>query len=176
MLKRYLAATMGVFMVFGLATMAEARQYHGHSHKAHSHKGSGVSRSCLTAAAQNLLSRIEANFGPVQIVSTCRPGARIAGTRKVSRHASGNAIDFNAGNRKGAILRWLMTNHHSGGTMTYARMGHIHVDIGPRFVKLNSGGRRYASKRYSRSRKVAMHSTHAKRSWNVTRSARAYQN
>lgn len=103
----------------------------------------GVSRGCLTPSARALLGRIEAQFGSVQIISTCRPGARIAGTGKISRHASGNAVDFNApGGRKAAIVRWLIANHKSGGTMTYAGMNHIHVDIGYRFVSLNSGGRR----------------------------------
>jgi hypothetical protein len=108
----------------------------------------GVSRGCLTPAARALLGRIESQFGGVQIVSTCRPGARIAGTGRISRHASGNAVDFNAGPRKAAIVRWLIANHRSGGTMTYAGMTHVHVDIGPRFVALNSGGRarRYAGR------------------------------
>lgn len=103
----------------------------------------GTSRTCLTSAARSLLSRIESQFGGVQVISTCRPGARIAGTGKISRHASGNAVDFNAGGRKAAIVRWLIANHKSGGTMTYAGMNHIHVDIGYHFVSLNSGGRRY---------------------------------
>ena len=106
----------------------------------------GVSRGCLTPAARALLGRIESQFGGVQIVSTCRPGARIAGTGRISRHASGNAVDFNAGPRKAAIVSWLIANHRSGGTMTYAGMSHVHVDIGPRFVSLNSGGRRYAGR------------------------------
>jgi uncharacterized protein YcbK (DUF882 family) len=101
-----------------------------------------TSRSCLTSEARGLLARIESNFGPVQIVSTCRPGAVIAGSGKPSKHRYGQAIDFNAGGRKGAIVNWLIRNHHSGGTMTYAGMNHIHVDIGSRFVKLNHGGRR----------------------------------
>lgn len=96
----------------------------------------GASRSCLTGAARALLGRIEAQFGTMQIISTCRPGARIAGTGRISRHASGNAIDFNAGSRKGAVVRWLIANHKSGGTMTYRGMSHVHVDIGPRFVSL----------------------------------------
>lgn len=104
-------------------------------------RGGGASRACLTRPARALLARIEGRFGPVQVISTCRPGARVAGTGRISRHASGNAIDFNAGPRKGAIVRWLIANHHSGGTMTYARMSHIHVDIGPRFVALNAGAR-----------------------------------
>jgi uncharacterized protein YcbK (DUF882 family) len=104
---------------------------------------SGTSRSCLTSSARALLGRIESQFGAVQIISTCRPGARIAGTGRISRHASGNAVDFNAGGRKAAIVRWLIANHKSGGTMTYAGMNHIHVDIGYHFVSLGSGGRRY---------------------------------
>jgi uncharacterized protein YcbK (DUF882 family) len=106
---------------------------------------SWTSRSCLTSAARNLLQRIESQFGTVRIVSTCRRGATIRGTGKPSRHASGNAIDFNAGSRKGAILRWLIANHRSGGTMTYSGMDHIHVDIGYHFVSI-AGGRSYRSK------------------------------
>jgi hypothetical protein len=102
----------------------------------------GTARTCLRPAARDLLSRIEAQFGPVGIISTCRPGAVIAGTGRPSRHASGNAIDFNApSGRKGEVVRWLIANHHSGGVMTYAAMDHIHVDIGRRFVSLGSGAR-----------------------------------
>jgi hypothetical protein len=106
--------------------------------------GDNTSRSCLSGAAQSLLSQIEGRFGSVRLVSTCRPGATIAGTGRVSRHASGNAFDFEAGGRKGEIIRWLVANHRSGGTMTYSGMSHIHADIGPHFVSL-SGGERYAS-------------------------------
>jgi hypothetical protein len=115
----------------------------------HEHRGarqtkgaSGTSRSCLTAAARALLDRIEAKFGKMQIISTCRPGARIAGTGRRSKHASGKAIDFNAGSRKGEVVRWLIANHKSGGTMTYRGMSHIHVDVGYHFVSLNAGGGR----------------------------------
>jgi hypothetical protein len=100
---------------------------------------SGSSRGCLQAEARALLNRIESQFGPVQVISTCRPGAVVAGSGRPSKHRYGLAIDFNAGSRKGAIVQWLIANHHSGGTMTYAGMNHIHVDIGPRFVSLGSG-------------------------------------
>jgi len=103
----------------------------------------GTSRACLTPAARALLGRIESQFGPLRVVSTCRPGAVIAGTGRRSRHASGNAIDFNAPRgRKAEVVRWLIANHSSGGVMTYAGMSHIHVDIGRHFVALNSGARR----------------------------------
>lgn len=108
-----------------------------------------ASRSCLTQAARNLLARIEEKFGSMQIISTCRPGARVAGTGRPSRHASGNAIDFNAGGRKGEVVQWLIANHRSGGTMTYPGKSHVHVDIGQHFVSL-SGGRTYSASRSSR--------------------------
>jgi hypothetical protein len=103
--------------------------------------GGGAGRGCLQPQAQALLSRIEGQFGAVQLISTCRPGAVIAGSGKPSKHRYGLAIDFNAGGRKGAIVQWLIANHHSGGTMTYSGMNHIHVDIGPRFVSLGSRSR-----------------------------------
>ncbi len=104
--------------------------------------GASASRSCLKAPAAALLARIEQQFGAVKVISTCRPGARIAGSGRPSKHGFGLAVDFDAGSRKAAIVNWLRANHHSGGTMTYARMSHIHVDIGPRFVSLGAGGRR----------------------------------
>lgn len=106
-------------------------------------------RSCLTPAARSLLGRIEQNFGPLQVISTCRSGAVIAGTNHPSRHASGNAVDFKAGTRKAAILEWLVENHRAGGIMTYAGMDHIHVDIGPRFISI-AGGRHWSSWRDGR--------------------------
>jgi hypothetical protein len=101
-------------------------------------------RSCLTPAVRGLLDRIEQKFGPVKVMSTCRRGATIAATGRPSRHASGNAVDFDAGGRKAAILEWLIANHRTGGIMTYAGMDHIHVDIGPRFISL-AGGRHWSS-------------------------------
>lgn len=102
----------------------------------------GTSRSCLQPQARALLNRIEGQFGSVSIVSTCRPGAVIATSGKPSKHRNGLAIDFDAGSRKGAIVSWLRQNHHSGGTMTYRDMSHIHVDIGPRFVSLGASSGR----------------------------------
>jgi uncharacterized protein YcbK (DUF882 family) len=114
----------------------EARDEHAHRRFS---GGPATSRGCLRPAARALLARIETTFGPVQIVSTCRPGAVIAGSGRPSKHASGEAIDFNAPRgRKAEVVRWLIANHRHGGTMTYAHMGHIHVDVGYHFVALNS--------------------------------------
>jgi hypothetical protein len=126
---------------------AEARSSHG---------SAGTSRGCLTSAARAILSRIEQKFGRMEIVSTCRPGARIAGTGHISRHASGNAIDFHAGSRKGAVVKWLIANHRGGGTMTYADMSHIHVDIGHHFVSLGSGSRTRVASRHKWSNRMSL--------------------
>jgi hypothetical protein len=135
MITRLCLALLGAFAC-SIASIsdAEARTtYRG--------SGASTSRACLTGSARALLNRIEARFGAVQIVSTCRPGARIRGTGRRSKHATGEAIDFKVrGGRKAEVVRWLLANHHSGGTMTYPGMSHIHVDIGYRFVSL--AGRR----------------------------------
>ena len=126
---------------------AEAKRYHGdtsdsgtrvaHHHRHHSDgDASETSRSCLTSEARNLLRRIENQFGDVEIVSTCRPGAVIATSGHPSKHASGEAIDFRVPGRKGEVVRWL-SEHNSGGTMTYSDMDHIHADVGHHFVALN---------------------------------------
>lgn len=140
----------------------ERRRSHRSHHRSRKHRvhaardSSDAPRSCLTSAARGLLSRIESHFGRVRVISTCRPGARIAGTNRISRHASGNAVDFDAGGRKPQIVSWLIAHHKSGGTMTYPDMSHIHVDIGPHFVSI-AGGRHYAS--WSRKNKAG-HRSH----------------
>lgn len=131
---------------YGKSTAAVGRKARlaGRSVTAAARSGGGAtaSRGCLKPAAAALLARIESQFGPVKVISTCRPGARIAGSGKPSKHGFGLAVDFDAGGRKAAIVNWLRANHTAGGTMTYARMSHIHVDIGPRFVSLGAGGGR----------------------------------
>jgi uncharacterized protein YcbK (DUF882 family) len=158
---------IGTALAF-LATGATAASAHHHSHSTHRHAAlhgthhpshhrdhdwSGniarhdrhgddalnVSRTCLTPETQSLLNRVEGVFGRVQIVSTCRPGAVVAGTGHPSQHRYGRAVDFNApAGKKAAVVQWLMANN-PGGTMTYSDMGHIHMDTGPRhFVSLGA--------------------------------------
>jgi hypothetical protein len=161
MIKRLSTAAIGVALVLS-ATSVQARPYFGFDGRNYGEMKTpnfgrpqsrgprladdpGAPRKCLTSAVHAVLDKIEARFGPVKVISTCRPGARIAGTGRISRHASGNAVDFEAGSRKGAIIDWLIVNHKTGGTMTYPDMSHIHVDVGQHFVSL-AGGRKYASR------------------------------
>jgi hypothetical protein len=125
-------------------SLAEAKSYNGgKGYRAKSHAtasrrhASGDNIGCLTSEARNLLARIRSKFNNVDIVSTCRPGAKIAGTNSPSKHASGQAIDFRVPGRKAEVVRWLIANDRMGGIMTYSDMDHIHVDVGQRFVALN---------------------------------------
>lgn len=130
---------VSAFAVMAAAIAFQTPAAEAKSYKGHSHDGGGTSRSCLSSEARSILNRIESRFGSVGIVSTCRPGAKIAGSGRPSRHASGNAIDFNAPKgKKSEVVKWLIANHHSGGIMTYSGMNHIHVDVGYRFVSLAS--------------------------------------
>ncbi len=136
-------ALCGMLALFAPA-VAEAKSYQGDGVRmkyravtSRKYKSGGTSTGCLTSEARNLLGRIRARFGNVQVISTCRPGARIATTGRRSKHASGQAVDFRVPGRKAEVVRWLIANHRSGGTMTYRDMDHIHVDVGYRFVALN---------------------------------------
>lgn len=170
MFARIAAAALAVATTFAVTNMSMTS-----TAEAARGGGGGASRGCLTGAARSLLNRIESRFGSVNVISTCRPGATIAGSGRPSRHASGNAIDFEAGGRKGEIVRWLAANHGSGGTMTYGDSSHIHVDIGSHFVSL-AGGRGYASKSSSRSRVASNDSDSNDRPARRSRSVRTASN
>ena len=120
----------------GLAALAPSAEARLNSGGGESNSGYTTSLACLTAPARAIFNRIQSVFGPMEVISTCRPGARVAGTGNLSRHSSGNAIDFIAGGQKAAVVNWLIANHTGGGTMTYSNAPHIHVDIGPRWVIL----------------------------------------
>lgn len=100
-----------------------------------------AAQACLPSDLQSKLSQIRSNFGPIQVISTHRPGATIAGTGKPSYHRWCRAVDFRPPPGKyGAVVAWLNANH-SGGIGTYST-GHIHIDNGPyvRFSRGWSGG------------------------------------
>lgn len=145
-MRKLTMAAISMVLAVIVPAAAEAKSYNGDGVKSHRHSvarrnqedgDASTSRSCLTRDARALLNSIESQFGRVEIVSTCRPGARIATSGRPSKHASGEAIDFRVPGRKRQVVNWLIQNHGDGGTMTYSDMDHIHVDVGYHFVALN---------------------------------------
>jgi uncharacterized protein YcbK (DUF882 family) len=90
-----------------------------------------VSPSCLPASLREALNEVESRYGKVEIVSTFRKGATIAGTQHPSYHRWCRAVDFHPPKgRYAATLRYLKQNFE-GGIGTYSgRMHHLHLDDG----------------------------------------------
>lgn len=114
----------------------------------YSRGGSTTDRRCLTSDTRSVLEQAESHFGVrFKLVSTCRPGARIAGTNHISEHAHGRAVDLLVprGTSKQAVVNWFYANA-KGVTMVYRGMAHVHFDTG-HFHKLACGGcrKRHAS-------------------------------
>lgn len=116
-------AVLAVVAVFGLSL---------DSSPASARAAASTQPGCLPASIRSTLSTIRAKFGSVEIVSTFRRGARIAGSGHMSYHASCRAVDFHPSRGSyGRVLAWLKSNFH-GGLGTYScGMHHIHIDNGP---------------------------------------------
>lgn len=116
------------------------------------------SLSCVPAELTLLLVDVERHFGPVQVISTHRPGAIVAGTGRRSKHADCRAVDFiPAAGKYREVADWLK-DVHDGGVGTYScNMHHIHIDNGDnrRWHKCVSGSSRSAKKRKSGARYAA---------------------
>jgi uncharacterized protein YcbK (DUF882 family) len=88
-----------------------------------------ASRSCLTGDTRAVLAGLEARVGKVKVISTCRPGAVIAGSGRPSQHRYGKAVDFvPTGGQRASALAYLR-GRGAGPVITYAS-GHIHFDTG----------------------------------------------
>ncbi|MGI8724078.1 MAG: D-Ala-D-Ala carboxypeptidase family metallohydrolase [Methyloceanibacter sp.] len=90
-----------------------------------------TSQAFIPQDLKRTIAEIERRFGAVQVVSTHRPGAKIAGSGNRSKHADCRAVDFNPPRGKyGQVASWLKANH-KGGVGTYScGMNHIHIDNG----------------------------------------------
>jgi uncharacterized protein YcbK (DUF882 family) len=95
--------------------------------------GPSTDRTCLPGRLKDMLASIESRFGPVRVISTHRPGARIAGTQHMSLHATCRAVDFHPpAGKYGEVLAYLRA-HWNGGIGTYSGQAHhLHVDLGYR--------------------------------------------
>jgi len=117
-----------------------------------------LAAGCLPGILKQRLAQISQKFGPVQVISSHRPGARIAGSGQPSLHGSCRAVDFNTSGNYGAVVAWLKANHN-GGVGTYScGMNHIHIDNGPRVRFHNcvsaNGAPRNSSRHAGRRRKA----------------------
>lgn len=110
------------------------------------------STSCLPSSVKATLNQIRAKFGPIQVVSTYRRGAIIAGTGRRSLHASCRAVDFNApAGKRAAVIAWLRTNHKGGLGIYSCGMSHLHIDNGGHYTWnkcVGGGNRRVARSRH----------------------------
>jgi hypothetical protein len=90
-----------------------------------------TNRACLPAALKNVLAEIESRYGAVRVISTHRPGARIAGSQYASLHASCRAVDFHpAVGTYDQVLAHVCANW-KGGIGTYSgQLHHLHLDVG----------------------------------------------
>ena len=83
----------------------------------------------MPVSVANKLRSVEAKFGKIRIISSCRPGATVRKTGRPSMHRYCRAIDFKP--RRGTyrkVARYLKTTW-SGGVGTYSgRFNHIHID------------------------------------------------
>jgi len=130
-----------------------------------------TSLSCEPTVLRQTIEDIRHRFGPVQVISTNRPGARIAGTGHRSLHADCRAVDFNPPPGKyQEVVAWLKRNHH-GGLGTYScGMHHIHIDNGSstHWHKCVGGGSTVAKRgrpslKYATSRKPSFHYARARK-------------
>lgn len=145
------------------------------------------STGCLPGVLRARLSQIRSKFGSIRVVSTHRPGARIAGSGRRSLHSSCRAVDFVPPRGKyGAVVAWLKANH-GGGVGTYScGMHHVHIDSGPRVrfhhcvsasgrpirsARRGSKGRRYASRRTRSGNRYATRRGNRYAAWRGTRSS-----
>lgn len=95
------------------------------------HNGALSSRDCLHAGTKDLLAKLEARFGKVELVKTCVAGARMP-NGDVSWHARNRAFDFNVprGVDKRDVMLWLTANS-PGVTISYRSMPRtVHTDTG----------------------------------------------
>lgn len=88
-----------------------------------------ASTKCLPGSLRAAMAHISRNYGRVLIISTYRRGAVIAGTRKRSKHARCQAVDFKVKGNQRAAVRWLQSQPLE--VITYSgAMHHVHIAIG----------------------------------------------
>ncbi len=99
---------------------------------------------CLKPDTRSILRSVQSKFKGVKVISTCRKGATIAGTKRPSYHRWGMAVDISVPRgQKQAVVNYLKTQPVL--VMTYHNMGHIHFNTGQKGVI--TGANAYGGKR-----------------------------
>jgi uncharacterized protein YcbK (DUF882 family) len=88
-----------------------------------------TSTKCLPASLKARLAEVRSKFGPIKVISTHRPGAKIRKTGHTSLHASCRAVDFIPPRGKYQAVANYLKRANGGYTLTYS-IGHIHIDTG----------------------------------------------
>ena len=134
----------GVALDLFIASTARASSIRSYG-DAFARSGATASTSCLPSDIRNALARASAACG-IKVISTFRPGARIAGKGQRSMHATCRAADFTTSS-PACVLR-VLSGWHGKLSTDYARMQHFHIDNGPQarfahgsFRRLSKNGR-----------------------------------
>lgn len=78
---------------------------------------------------RTFLNRVQDTCGTVTVISGFRPGARVAGSGRVSLHASGKAVDYQI---KDTVCALKVAKGWPGGHSTdYSRVNHFHISWAP---------------------------------------------
>jgi uncharacterized protein YcbK (DUF882 family) len=84
---------------------------------------------CLPGEIKAALAYINLYYGNVSVISAYRKGARIIGTRKPSKDARCQAVDFHVQRNRKAAIQWLRKQKLE--VISYGcSMHHIHIAVG----------------------------------------------
>jgi len=97
-----------------------------HLHRRRYHPSSDFAAATVRGQLATKAQEIVANCGST-VISGWRPGARVAGSGRVSLHASGRAIDLK-GNPRCIYLH--LQGWPGGYSVDYRAMQHVHVSLG----------------------------------------------
>lgn len=100
--------------------------------------------SCLPYQIKAALEKANQACG-ITVISAHRPGARIAGTGHVSKHATCHAADFTTKNPPCVLLA--LSDWRGKLSTDYSRVRHFHIDDGSYARFAHGGSRRRHAKR-----------------------------
>ena len=138
-MKKFLAVSM---MVLASISVAEAKPKRAKSVRQPAYS---TSTHCLPKEVKYYLGEVQRRYGKVRIISTFRRGAIIAGTRKRSKHATCQAVDFTVAKNQAQAARWLKTIPNVEVLTYSAPFHHIHLARGT--YKGHIGGKKNRRKK-----------------------------